>query len=362
MGLALSLKQQIGQLLITGFEGTTLSPWVERLIRDRHVGGIILFERNFESPAQLEELIQKMQRIALSSPPAVPLFISVDQEGGRVSRLKSPFTSYPPPASLGKARSESLAHRCGLALGRELNSVGINMDFAPVLDVNTNPENPIIGERALSDQAEWVARLGNHVLRGLQEAGVIPVGKHFPGHGDTSQDSHLELPYVERDTDTLTNVELVPFETAVQAGLEVIMTAHVIYTAWDNQYPATFSKTILRDILRKRLGFDGLIISDDLEMKAIETHLPFDSLPSLGMEAGINLFLICNNPDKMEAFQDQMLSDVDNGRISPEHIEETCDKILELKNKISPFPSDQNLKTLIGDHREIVREMESFLT
>ncbi|MCH8158134.1 MAG: beta-N-acetylhexosaminidase, partial [Nitrospinae bacterium] len=267
MNSKLSLIDLTGQMLVAGFKGTTLNSELEELILNRRVGGLILFERNFENPDQLIRLISDLQSLALSCPASVPLFVSVDQEGGRVSRLKPPFSAFPPPACLGRARSESLARRFGLALGREMQAVGINMVYAPVLDVNTNPENPIIGTRALSDRPEWAARLGTAVIEGIREAGVLPVGKHFPGHGDTGQDSHLELPYVHRDAASLEEVELAPFAEAVKHGLEVVMTAHVIYSAWDSQLPATFSPKILQEILRQKMGFEGLIISDDLEMK-----------------------------------------------------------------------------------------------
>ena len=203
MNTNLSLIDLTGQMLLAGFEGTHINSDLKELIVDRRVGGLILFERNFKDLDQLTRLISDLQSLAMSCPASVPLFISVDQEGGRVSRLKAPFSAFPQPDCLGKARSESLARRFGLALGQEMYSGGINMVYAPVLDVNTNPENPIIGKRSLSDEPEWAARLGKAVIDGIREAGVLPVGKHFPGHGDTDRDSHLELPLVNRDTNSL---------------------------------------------------------------------------------------------------------------------------------------------------------------
>ena len=218
---------------------------------------------DIEHPEQLAELIADLQAFASKAGAPAPLFISVDQEGGRVSRLNPPFTRFPEPCCLGLAQSESLAQRFGLALGHELNAVGINMDYAPVLDVNTNPDNPIIGKRAFSNDPDWAGRLGVSFMKGMQEAGVLPVGKHFPGHGDTSLDSHLALPTVDRANKILEQVELVPFQQAIQHGLDVIMTAHVIYHAWDDKNTATFSPMILQTILRERLGFKGLVMSDD---------------------------------------------------------------------------------------------------
>jgi beta-N-acetylhexosaminidase len=350
-------------MLVAGFEGTALNSDLEDLIQNRRVGGLILFERNFESPDQLSCLIRDLQSLALSGPASAPLFISVDQEGGRVSRLRPPFSAFPSPSCLGRARSESLARRFGLALGREMQAVGINMVYAPVLDVNTNVENPIIGARALSDHPEWAARLGVAMIEGIREAHVLPVGKHFPGHGDTDQDSHLELPYVHRDASVLEETELTPFVAAVKHGLQVIMTAHVIYSAWDSKFPATFSQKILREILRERLGFDGLIISDDLEMKAVEKYIPFDSIPRLGAAAGVDLYLVCHDREKILTLQDRMIQDVEAGRIERDVVERSVQRILNLKQGVSPAPPDgQRLLALAQAHLELIEEMNFHLS
>jgi len=355
------LNEKIGQMMVTGFEGTRLNPQIEDLIVKHHIGGVILFERNFETPEQLTRLIADMQKLALATPPFAPLFISVDQEGGRVSRLGPPFTRFPDPCCLGIARSESLAERFGLALGREMRAVGINMDYAPVLDINTNPDNPIIGKRAFSDEPDWASRLGVAFMRGFQEAGVLAVGKHFPGHGDTSQDSHLTLPHVDRDGATLENVELQPFRSAIQNGLDVIMTAHVIYKVWDEKLPATFSVPILQKILREKLGFKGLIISDDLEMKAVEDHIPFESFATLGTQAGIDLFLICHDTKKVKIFLEQMERDVETGRIPVSVIDRSVQRILVIKNKMPPAESGlAELVALSKDHQKLVEEMQGY--
>ena len=357
-----SLKEQAGQMMVSGFHGTALNAEVEDLIVNHHVGGLILFERNFQDPEQLTRLILDLQNLARSVPPFAPLFISVDQEGGRVSRLQPHFTLFPHPCCLGNARSETLARRFGLALGREMRAVGINMDYAPVLDVNTNPKNPIIGQRALSHQPEWAARLGVAFIRGFREAGVLAVGKHFPGHGDTSQDSHLTLPRVERDAKTLEHVELVPFAAAIEDGLDVIMTAHVIYKAWDEKFPATFSPAILKNLLRGKLGFKGLIISDDLEMKAVQDHFPLESCPVLGTQAGIDLFLICHDTDKVKAFLKQMVLDVKKGRIPHKTLEHSVQRILNIKKQMPAAESGLcDLDALQKDHQKLVQEMQAHL-
>jgi beta-N-acetylhexosaminidase len=327
-----------GQMIMAGFEGTTLTPETEDLIRNHHVGGLILFSRNYENLEQLHNLIRDLQKVAASTSTGLPLFISVDQEGGRVARLTEPFTKYPPLCCLGHAQSESLAYRFGQSLAAELVDVGINMDYAPVLDVHTNPDNPIIGDRAIASNPDTVARLANSFIKGFKDKGMIPVGKHFPGHGDTHLDSHLDLPTVKRDAATLEAVELFPFRETISQGLEAIMTAHVIYTAWDAKNPATFSKMILQDILRQQLGFQGVILSDDLEMKAVENYFPFDAFPRMGIEAGLDMFLICNNVEKVRALHDQLIRDVDNGTIPTAPIQQSVERILHLKRDLTPPP------------------------
>ncbi len=357
-----TLKQQTGQMLVTGFEGTELNDSIRDLIEGRRIGGVILFERNFETPEQLTRLIADMQALALATPPKAPLFVSVDQEGGRVSRLGAPFTHFPHPCCLGKARSESLARRFAVALGKELAAVGVNMDYAPILDVNTNPDNPIIGVRALSDDPQWAGRLAVAFMQGFQQAGILAVGKHFPGHGDTHQDSHLTLPIVAKPPAELEAVELAPFKTAIGKGLPVLMTAHVVYPCWDETRPATFSPAILNDVLRTKLGFEGLVISDDLEMKAVEDTLPFDAVPSLGVEAGIDLFLICHSLDKTRALQDNLIQDVQSGRIPQEKVAAAAEKILALKRTLPPVGAGvQDLSSLIQEHKTLAEEMQSHL-
>ncbi len=354
-----NLIEKTGSLLISGFEGTHVTAPVEELIRHRCLGGVILFERNFETPAQLAGLVSDLQTLAASRPGSLPLFISVDQEGGRVSRLGPPFTAFPPPGCLGRNPSEDRAYRFARALARELRSVGINMDYAPVLDVHTNPNNPIIGERAFSHDPDCAARLGGAFLRGFRDAGMIAVGKHFPGHGDTALDSHLDLPYVDRDAATLEAVELKPFAQAIRQGLEVLMTAHVVYRAWDTERPATFSRPILHDLLRGRLGYRGLVVSDDLEMKAVLDHLPFEDFPALGIEAGIDLFLLCHDVEKVCAFQDRLIRDVERGRVREAALDESLDRIRALKKRIpAPDPDPDRLTSLAQAHRALVRELD----
>jgi beta-N-acetylhexosaminidase len=357
-----TIPELTGQMLMSGFEGTTLNSETEDLIRKHHVGGLILFSRNYENPKQLHALIRDLQDVAASTSTGLPLLMSVDQEGGRVARLTEPFTKYPPLCCIGNSQSEDLAFRFGQALATELVDVGINMDYAPVLDVHTNPDNPIIGDRAIASDPETVAKLANSFIKGFRDKGMIPVGKHFPGHGDTHLDSHLDLPTVKRDAATLEAVELVPFRDTIAQGLEVIMTAHVIYTAWDAKNPATFSKTILQDILRQRLGFQGVIMSDDLEMKAVENYFPFDAFPRMGIEAGLDMFMVCNNVEKIRTLHRQLIHDVDNGTIPVEPIQQSVERVLRLKKNLPPTPTNTPEPAQWQEvHSPLANELQSHL-
>src|SRR5215471_19209411 len=244
-----ALRRQIGQLLIAGFRGEQIPVEIRSLAREFSLGGVILFARNIIEPRQVAELCHEASQLTAG----VPAWASVDQEGGRVARLKAPFTEWPPMATLGRSGDVRLAERFARALAAELRAVGITLDFAPVLDVHTNPKNPVIGDRALAERAGDVVRLGSAIIRTLQAEGVAACGKHFPGHGDTSVDSHLELPLLEHPPDRFRGVEFLPFRAAIQADVATIMTAHVFAPALDEKWPATLSKRVVTDMLRKEL-------------------------------------------------------------------------------------------------------------
>lgn len=346
-------------MIVSGFEGTSLNARTEELIVQQGIGGLILFERNYKDPEQLRQLINELQSLTADNPEIPPLFISVDQEGGRVARLGAPFTQFPPMSCLGQADSNDLAYRFGLGMGKELRAVGVNMDYAPVLDVHSNPANPIIGHRALDSDVEKVARLGAELIRGFYDAGVIPVGKHFPGHGDTSQDSHLTLPRVERARESLEQIELTPFNHAIGKGLEVLMTAHVVYPAWDADRPATFSPVILNDVLRKSLRFEGLIMSDDLEMQAVEDKL--ESIPVLGTRAGVDVFLICHDLEKVNALQDAMIHNIENGNIPRATIDQSLARIFKVKQRLQVLgETNSDFEKILEENQSLAQKMRTF--
>lgn len=295
-------RRQVGRLAIIGFSGTSVPDELRRLVAEFDLGGVIYFPRNLDTPEQVADLSRQVRDLRREW----PLWVSVDQEGGRVARLRKPFTIWPPAITLGRSDDEKLAERFARALATELRAVGINLNYAPVLDVLTNPSNPVIGDRALSERADAVARIGATVIGALQAAGVAACGKHFPGHGDTSVDSHETLPVIEHDRRRLEAVELVPFRRAIEAGVATIMTAHVLAPALDEQNIATFSPAIVDRLLKQTLGFRGVVISDDLAMKAVSATSSPGEAAVAAVAAGCDAVLLCNHTldAQIAAFED----------------------------------------------------------
>ncbi len=287
--------------LMFGFEGKAVPRQLARWIREGTVGGVILFSRNVEAPRQVRNLCREIRAAARRGRPA-PL-IAIDQEGGRVMRLTGPgFTRFPPARcySLFCCRASRVAFAVGEAMAEELRAIGVDINFAPVLDVDSNPENPVVGNRALSSDPESVAELGIAFLRGTLSRGVLPVGKHFPGHGHTSSDSHVELPVVRSSRETILKRDVQPFRRAIRAGIPALMTAHVLYPALDKEFPATLSGKILGGLLRERLGFRGTIFSDALEMKAITGRFGVGAAAVRAVNAGCDVVLVCRGEKDQE--------------------------------------------------------------
>jgi beta-N-acetylhexosaminidase len=288
--------RKAGQRLMVGFSGHEASADVRVLIRDYGVGHVILFARNVAEPEQVAELVRELQEIARDAGHDLPLFVAVDQEGGRVARLKAPWTVWPPLRAVGRLGSEEHARRLGQALAAELRACGIRWDMAPVVDVDTNPRNPVIGDRAFGDNPDLVGRLGAALIRGLEDSGVAACAKHFPGHGDTDLDSHLDLPVVSQSRARLEDVELRPFRSAVAADVAGVMTAHVMFPELDERFPATLSPAIL-SLLREGMSYAGVIVSDDLEMKAVAQSWRAGEAAALAAGAGCDLIAVCKTPD-----------------------------------------------------------------
>ena len=361
-----ALRRQIGQLLIAGFNGHTIPPELRSLAKEFGLGGVILFARNVSEPEQVAELAFDASRLV----PELPVWVSIDQEGGRVARLKAPFTQWPPMATLGRSGDVRLSERFARALAAELKTVGITLDYAPVLDIHTNPKNPVIGDRALAEKAEDVARLGAAIIRTLQGEGIAACGKHFPGHGDTSTDSHIELPLVEHPPDRLRRVEFLPFTAAIQAGVATIMTAHVLVPSLDEKRPASLSRRIVHDILREELNYDGVILSDDLEMKAIAAEYEVPSAAVLAIQAGCDGALICGGDHETQAAAlEALVHAVEDERIPVSRIDAAMLRQRRAKERFLAAPvaarplTGRALREALGrdDHRAIADEMARFL-
>ena len=293
------LEDKIGQVFMIGMPGPDLDPVTEKLIGDHGVGGVILFSRNIETPLQLARLCRDLQALALKTR-SIPLFLSIDQEGGRVARLKAPFTLFPGNEAIGRdPEALERAHEFATVTAREMTLVGLNMDLAPVMDVRRGEAEEHLAGRTFGDDPQWVGRLGSRVIETLQGAGVMAVAKHFPGLGRTERDPHHELPVIPIDAGEVETINLPPFLAAMEAGVSAVMTSHAIYPALDAENPATLSREILTGLLKGGLGFEGMIITDDLEMGAIEKHWGVAEGAAASLAAGADVLLICKDQDKV---------------------------------------------------------------
>ncbi len=303
-----ALVDDVGQVLWVGFYGTSVPDRLRAQIAGAEVGVVVVFKRNLvvqmvpgpvpQEVVDVAALVELHRELHAAAPSGAPVLIAVDQEGGVVQRVRAPATQWPPMLCLdGHATpdDEALAGAVGLALGRELAALGFDIDFAPVLDIHTNERNPIIGDRALGRDPETVTRRALALADGLARGGVLACGKHFPGHGDTATDSHLELPRLEHGWERLDAVELVPFRRAAAAGLPMIMTAHVVFAALDATVPATLSPAVIDGLLRRKLGYRGVIVSDDLDMKAVADHIGIGEAAVRAIGAGCDALLLCRD-------------------------------------------------------------------
>jgi beta-N-acetylhexosaminidase len=341
-----ALRHAAGQVLLGGFEGLDPDPAFAALIRGGQVGGAILFRRNIEGPHQAQDLLRRLSGL----PAPEPLMYAVDQEGGRVQRLRSPFPELPEARVFGQAGRKSLAHRAGGLLARALRAVGFHQNYAPVLDVDSNPDNPVIGDRAFSQDPNAVARLGAAFIDGLQSAGVAACGKHFPGHGDTTEDSHLALPRLDHTRARLEAIELVPFRAAVHADVAAIMTAHIVFADLDPEHPATLSEAVLGPLLRDGLGYRGVVVSDDLEMRAVADHYGIEEAAVRAIRAGCDQLLICRHPELIARAHEALVKAVESGQLSRARLMEAAERVRDLKRTYDvSAPPSEDLDRALAD-------------
>ena len=325
-----TLREKVGQMFLIGCQGESLTRDEQLIFAEYQFGGFTLFKRNCAEPAQLVRLCRKLWDSVDSQ---MPPFIAIDQEGGRVHRLPDAFTHFPATARIGGKDNPELARRLGRAAAEELKLVGINLNFAPVLDVDSNPANPVIGDRAFGSDPKRVIEIGSSWTQGLRDSGIIPCGKHFPGHGDTETDSHVELPIVRKTLDQLKTVELPPFAHACRTRIESLMTAHVLYPALDGQFPATLSEPIVTGLLRHQFGYDGVVFSDDLEMKAIADRYGVEETAALAIRAGVDVLLFCHEVAKaIQAFE-FLCNESERDPVLRARVEESHRRIAALKRR-----------------------------
>lgn len=352
------MNNMIGQLMMIGISGKSLTSDEKKFIVENNISGVTLFSRNVESPQQIRQLCLELQSLRRQMSDKAPLFIAIDMEGGRVARLKEPFTIWPPMKKLGDLDNPTVSFHFTNKMACELKAVGINLDFSPCLDVFTNPKNTVIGDRAISTNPEIVAKHASALIRGFIKADVIACAKHFPGHGNTLIDSHEDLPVETADRQRLEQVELVPFKRAFRSRVDLIMTAHMKFPNIDPDWPVTLSEIFLKKILRDECRYRGLVITDDLDMKAMAKHYDPEIIPVRALQAGADILLYCNEPTSPPKALETITNAVAQGQLDRKLIENLHTKILDYKKeKIKnpdPLPWDQAAQ-IIGspDHLKL---------
>ncbi|PTM59971.1 beta-N-acetylhexosaminidase [Desmospora activa] len=336
----MSLEEKVGQMFMVGFQNGNqpaleMNEQAQALIQDYHVGGMVLFDRNVDSPEQVAELNNTLQSTAENGSTGVPLFISIDQEGGKVLRIRDGVTVFPGNMALGATGDVELSRQSGKVMGEELRALGINMNLAPSLDVNNNDQNPIIGVRSFSSDPDQVAEMGIAQMEGFREGGVLSVVKHFPGHGDTDSDSHIDLPTVAHSMEQLEEVELKPFQRATDEGVDAVMSAHITFPAIDDTpgLPGTLSPRVLTDLLRKEWGYDGVIMTDDMEMGAIVDNFGASDAAVRAVKAGADILLVVHEWERQKESIEAVIQAVEKGEISEQRIDQSTRRILQLKAK-----------------------------
>ncbi len=351
----MTLDEKIGQLLIAGFKGKSLDGQVKALIQKYHVGGLILFKRNIANSTQLLDLMNGLK--AANGKNKIPLFLAIDEEGGKISRMPEELMNTPACRVIGEKNDKDFAFGIGSAIGNKIKSFGFNLNFAPVLDIDSNPDNPIIGERSFGPDEKIVSEMGIQAMKGFQSQNIISVVKHFPGHGDTLVDSHIGLPTVDKDTDSLMEFELVPFKEAIKQNADGIMVAHILYNRIDSKYPATLSEKIITNLLREDLNYDGVIITDDMTMGAILENYDIGEAAVQSIKAGSDILVVCHGYDNEIKVFNSLKTAVENGDITEERIDQSLMRILSLKKKYAI--SDKIIKDV--DIEQINNRLEQVL-
>ncbi|CDO04248.1 Beta-hexosaminidase A precursor [Oceanobacillus picturae] len=357
---SMTMEEKVGQMLMIGFEGTQVNDQTRNFMQENHIGGVILFERNITDSKQLLNLNRELKELNADSQD-IPLFISVDEEGGVVSRMPPKIVNLPDSKEIGDLNNTELAYQVGEAIGERVNAFGFNVTMAPVMDVNSNPDNPIIGKRSFGDNKEIVSDMGVEEMKGIQSKGIIPVIKHFPGHGDTDMDSHLDLPVVHNSLESIREMELVPFQKAIDHQADMTMVAHILLPEIDNEYPSSLSKNVVTTMLREELRFNGVAITDDMTMGAILENYDIGDATVKAVQAGNDIVLVCHGDENKLKAVHSLTKAVESGTIKEERINESVERILLLKEKYnlsSTSPSNIELDKINQSSEEIIRKLE----
>jgi beta-N-acetylhexosaminidase len=326
----MSLDEKLGQLIFAGVSGTELSDEEKQLIHDYKVGGIIFNIHNITSPSQTVNYINQLKAENTDN---IPLFFGIDQEGGRVAKIPGDLKALPTNLEIGEINNSDFSFEYGNILGKLVRSFGFNVNFAPVLDINSNPNNPVIGDRSFGNNPDLVSKLGIQTMKGIQDENIIPTIKHFPGHGDTSVDSHLELPVVNKTLEELEALELIPFENAINEGADMVMIAHILLPKLDEKFPSSMSKVVITELLREKLGFSGVVITDDMTMEAITDHYDIVDASVESIKAGTDIIMVAHHYENIIKVISSLKTAVEAGEISEERIDESVTRILKLKRK-----------------------------
>jgi len=327
----MTIDEKIGQMVIAGFDGTETSENVKNLVEKYKIGGLILFKKNIKTPGQLLSLINSIKMLNQNN--KLPLFFSVDEEGGSLTRMPDDLKKLPTNEKVGLINNEDFSYNIGSIIAQEVKCFGFNLDFAPVLDINSNPKNPVIGIRSFGPDKNLVSKLGVATMKGIQSQNIIPVVKHFPGHGDTSVDSHFALPVVNHDLERLKNFELVPFENAIENDADAVMVAHILLKKIDPNFPSSLSKAVITDLLRYDLRFNGVVITDDMTMDAILKNYNLGDAAVTSVNAGADIILVCHGYERQIEVLNSLKKAVEDGKLTEDRIDESLYRILKLKQK-----------------------------
>lgn len=329
-----------GPLITIGVQGKTLSDDEKKFIVTNQIGGVVLFSRNFENIKQFHALCHDIHSLRLKMPDKTPMFLSIDQEGGRVQRLKEPFTVWPPLKKLGDLDNPTLSFLFSQKMGQELRAFGINLNFAPCADIFSNPKNTVIGDRSLGSDPELVSKHVSAIVRGYIKSDVLACVKHFPGHGNTLIDSHEDLPKEEAELKRLEDFEMMPFKRAFKARVEMCMTSHILFPKIDPKYPASLSEIFIQKILKEHCRFRGLVVTDDLDMGALRKHFSIEEIAVQTLKAGSDVLLYCNEPLSPVLALEAIIGATAQGTLNKADLDARVKKIQQFKKDsiLNPDP------------------------